>query len=801
MANNRIKNLLSAALIVSTAALTGCGGEERQAEYLARAQSFYQEGNLDKARVEVKNVLQINPNNADARYYLGLISEADKDYRGAFQNYNAAIENDPQHVSALNKVTEFYMASKDIDNALEKANVVLAIDSKNADALANLAIIYATQEKPDEAKLKAQEALSIDPGHVQATSVLAALYAKDNPDLAMDVITRGIANQSKNESLKVLKLRLLISQKKADEAVALYKELIAEYPDKLFYTAQLVNFYLQDEALTESVRKDRAEKLLVDLVAEKPDEEEPKLWLAEFVLKSRGLESGKELLKKFVSESPKLEKSRDLLAGLYVDAKEYDAAKSLFQPLIDEDPTGVRAITARNKLVTIALRQDERDVADMLLAEIFALDAENSSALLTRARLNLIDGNSEDAIPDLRIVLKNDPESKEALALLARAYEVNGSADLALDSYQRLLALQPDNVNAMVGAAKIKIAKNQNEEALKLMEAAAKVNAANPEVGQLLSDLYSRDQRWDDALSASAQLIENENTKALGHYLQGRIYLRNKDYDSALKSLKTSLELEPTAIETLGAISAAYSALEQMEKALEFVKDHLAKYPGQVHARELLAELYARTRDTDKAIEICQSIIREYPDRVSTYTLLARLYAATGSVDKLESMYLSAISKNPQQSILRAALAEVYQATGKSDKAIEQYEQTLKITPKSLVARNNLASLLLDRDDKPATIQRVAELTGELAATENPAFLDTAGWAQYKLGNYAQAVSLLGAAVERGGKGAVYQYHLGMAYFKSNLLQQAKEHLSLALKDETAIFTGREEAEQTLQSL
>ena len=793
-----------AALLLASAILTACGGSEgRQTEYLNRAQSYFDAQNYEKAKIEVKNVLQINPNNADARYLAGMIAEKEKNLRGAFSNYSAAVQANPKHVKSLDKLAGFFIAAGNLDEASKRLDEALEADPKDANSIALKGVVYARQGKTDEAVIQAQKALSIDPGNVDATGLLTSIYAKDNPELAMEVITKGIANQTENESLKVMKLRLLISQKKRAEAVSLYKELIAEHPDQLFYTAQLVNYYLQDDSVSEDARKDLAEKTLRDLVASKPDEEQPKLWLSEFVLKNRSPEKAVDLLKGYVKDYPDMDKLRDGLASIYLRTKKYDSAKNLFQSLIDADPTGSKAIKARDKLIAIALAQNEEDKAKELLAEVFKLDPENAFALLTRAKLSLKENKIDDAIPDLRIVLKNDPESKEALALLAAAYESKGSDDLALDNYQRLLGLQPKNVPAMIGAAKILVKKNELDKALPLVESAALINGSNPEVAKLLTDLYSREQRWDDALAASTPLLDSSDkkAKALGNYLQGRVYLRQKEFNKALSSLKTSLEQEPSGIETLSSIAAAYLALEQPDNALKFVEGYVKKHPDLVHAQELLATLYARQRNTDKAIEIAKSILKGHPDRVSTYTLLGRLYIASSKVDKAEEMYLDGIGKNPEQVLLRFSLAEIYQTTGKADKAIHQYEEALKVQPDSLVAKNNLASLLLDSDSSPATLQRVMGLSEDLAATENPAFLDTAGWVQYKLGNYAQAVSMLGAAVQNGGKAPVYHYHLGMAYFKSDLKDQAKEQLKLALKDDNAKFVGKDEAQETLKSL
>lgn len=801
MAMSKLVRSCTAVVLVS-AMLGACGGgEERQNEYLSRAQAYFEEGNFEKAKIEVKNVLQINPNNGRARYLAGQIAEEDGNFRAAFASYSAAAQVSPKNVKAKNKLAEFFIAGKDLEKAEEQINAALEVEPQNAETLALQSMVFAQQDKIDEAIIKAQEALAQDPGNVKATGVLTGIYAQDNPDMAMDVISRGIQNQSKNESLKVLKLRLLISQNKRDEAIAMFKELIAEYPDKLYYVPQLVNYYLQDETLSEDERKDFAEKTLRDLVANKPEEEQPRLWLVEFILKNRSLDDGQALLEQYVQENAEFSELRDNLASIYIRKKEYDKAKALYQVIIDDNPTSTAAIDARNKLIGVYGIVGERDQVQRLLTEVFELDPENASAMLTRAKISLSENKIDDAIPDLRVVLKNDPESKDALSLLAKAHLVKGEEDLALDNYQQLLTVDNNSMEALVGSARILIGKKREEDALKLLEAAANIDAQNPEVAKLLTDLYSRDQRWDDALSASAQLIQSESYKALGYYLQGRVFLRKKEFNKALDPLKSSLELEPAGIETLTAIAAAYNALEKPAEAIEFVKAHIQKYPDQAHAMELLANLYAQQRELDKAIEVAERALKDNPKRPATYTLLGRLYAASRDFDKVEALYKEGISKGPEMVMLRLALAELYQATGRIDDAIAEYEVILEQQPNAIVVKNNLASLLLDKGDDPAVIQRAVNLTTDLAATENPAFLDTAGWAQYKLGNYAQAVSLLAAAVDNGGKGAIFHYHLGMAYLKSNLPAQAKEHLLMATENEKVNYPGRDEAVKALESL
>ena len=50
------------ALLLAASLLTACGGkEERKAKYLEKGKAYLAEKNYDKAEIEFKNVLQIDP--------------------------------------------------------------------------------------------------------------------------------------------------------------------------------------------------------------------------------------------------------------------------------------------------------------------------------------------------------------------------------------------------------------------------------------------------------------------------------------------------------------------------------------------------------------------------------------------------------------------------------------------------------------------------------------------------------------------------------------------------------------------
>lgn len=801
MSNCQLGKIIAGISFAALLLLAGCGGSEQQQQYLENAQQYLQNQEFEKAKIETKKILELNSDNAEAWYLLGLISEQEKDLQSAFGSFSLAVKSDPSHIKSLLKITRYYLMSKQLDKALETANLAVSVSEKNPDVLSNLATVYAAQGNSDQAIEKARMALSVDPGNIRATTVLTGIYARDNPELALEIIAGAIASQTKNESLKLLKIRLLYSQGRRDEVVAIYKELIAEYPEKILYPFQLVNFHLRNESNEISVRRNLAEQILRELVVKKPAETQVKLWLVEFLIKNRSLTAGKDLLQEYVVRQPENFKLRDQLAKIFLREKNINKAKALYNHVVENDPSGADGVVARNRLAAIAMVESDRDKAADILQQVFTIDPENSEALIIRAKLKLTSGNNDGAISDLRLAQKKAPDSVETLALLGIAHEKNNLPDIALENYRRLLEIKPDDMSGLLGAARVLIEQNKLQQALPMLESARKVNPLNIEVVRQLTDIYSRDQRWDDALSVSAKLTELDSTMALGYYLQGRIYLRKKEFKSALNALKKSHEIEPRGVETLSALVGNYIALDQLDEALVYVGAHIKKYPEQIHARELMGNLHARNGDMAAATTWYQEVIALAPERLSSYQALSRVFLAQGRLDDIEKLYRDGLAKNPDSEGLLLLLAELYQARGDFHLAVNTYDHLLQLNPGSLVVKNNLAAILLDHFNTPANLSRAEQLTEDFADTENPAFLDTAGWVQYQLENYPSAIKLLSAARNFGGQGAAYHYHLGMALYKAGMKTDAREQLELALADKRVNFSGRDTVEEILGHL
>jgi Flp pilus assembly protein TadD len=146
-------------------------------------------------------------------------------------------------------------------------------------------------------------------------------------------------------------------------------------------------------------------------------------------------------------------------------------------------------------------------------------------------------------------------------------------------------------------------------------------------------------------------------------------------------------------------------------------------------------------------------------------------------------------------------MATEYEQAGRYDEALQLYEAVVKAQPTYEPGLNNLAALLLDRRTDKASHARALELAKGLSKTDNPAMLDTLGWAHYRVGEYAEAVGVLERVVAKAGQFPIFRYHLGMAYLGAGNPVGAKQELRQAVEKAEGDYPGLSEARATLEKL
>ena len=117
-------------------ALAACGGPQaRKASYLASGRRYFAEHNYIEARLEFRNAVQVDPNDAEASFLAGEAAERLGDVREAAQMFQAAIESNDKHLGARAQLARIYAYSGAPDKALELVQPGLAIAPEDPELL------------------------------------------------------------------------------------------------------------------------------------------------------------------------------------------------------------------------------------------------------------------------------------------------------------------------------------------------------------------------------------------------------------------------------------------------------------------------------------------------------------------------------------------------------------------------------------------------------------------------------------------------------------------------------------------
>src|SRR6267143_3279800 len=166
-------------ILVVAFSFIACGGtEERKAKYRNLAQEYLEAGNYPKARVALRNVLKIDPKDADAYFLFGKVEEKEKNWRNAVSLYQEVVQLVPDHTGALITLAKYYLEARLTEQVVNTADKVLAKDPQHPQAKALKIAVLAVEGKLPDAMTKAEALRSQFPTEPDVAILLATLYSQ-----------------------------------------------------------------------------------------------------------------------------------------------------------------------------------------------------------------------------------------------------------------------------------------------------------------------------------------------------------------------------------------------------------------------------------------------------------------------------------------------------------------------------------------------------------------------------------------------------------------------------------------------
>jgi tetratricopeptide (TPR) repeat protein len=786
----RIVTLLLAALI-----LAGCGAEGRKAKYLERGKNYINEEKYDKAAVELKNVLQIDPKHAEAYFLIARIEEERRNYERAFGYYNKAVELNPDYLEARAKLALFYLLSGNIAKASEMTEALLAKNPANLDARLLKAAIMSKQGNDRGAIQVATEIVSVQPGYRDAVDFLVAIYVKQGKtDAAVDILEKGLAANPKSTPMRMQLAQLYSSKNERDKAERLLREVVVTEPGKLQNQAALASFLSQTNQL------DKAEAVLREAIQNDPEDPQRHLLLAELLASRVDVKKAETELLASIKSLPDNNELRFALGLLYEQLNMPDKAAAAYREIISSEGKKPDGLKARNKLANTLLVQNQSAEADKVINKVLKENPRDSDALTLQGKAALKKGDGLTAINSLRAVLKDQPTSPEILGLLADAYVLNNDPELARESLKKGVEANPNNVSARLRLAQFLARTNDYTGALMELDKVLAIAPNDVTALQAKAEVQAVKRDYKGAEYTVGQIKAGQPANPLGYLRMGQLYVAQKKYDLALLEYEQALKISHNPTEPLTAIVNACLAQGKPDKAINRLNDANKDKPDQAITHELLGEVYLSQKhyaEAEKSLRKASEINSKWN---APHLGLAKLRGVQGDMPGAIKFLETGLQAIPDDTQLLLTLASTQQANRDYTGAIATYERLLKINPGNDLAANNLASLLADDKGDTSSLKRARELAARFETSRQPAFVDTLGWVNYKSGNSDKALTLFKKATDMAPQVPVFQYHLGMVYHSKGDNQSAKVWLAKALGSKRD-FPGSQEASETLMAI
>ncbi len=786
-----LNNLLIASLVTS---LIACGGaEERKAVYMEKAQRSIQSGDYDKARIELKNVLQIDPKDAEAYFQLGKVHEAKQEFRKAFANYNKAAELLPDNVEYKAKIGRFYLVlANDVTKADEYLKEIEAIDSGNKYVrLLKAGILYKQNEK--QASQSLLESLHQQyPEDVEISKFLAQQYSmQKHYDKAQKTLQATLQHAPTDTGLLSVLAQSYLLAKDADNAEKTLKKVIELKPESLIYRVNLARFYLNQK------QDDKAEQVMLDAIAQDEDDVDRKLVYLDFVKQTKGETAAAEKLDNFIQQKsePKLLLAK---AALQLQTGDRDGAIKTYEQIASQYSEEGAGITARVALSKLYIMQKDIDKGKQVIAEAQTIAPNDAEVNMVVAKIAIAEKDYEKAIISLRTVVKDDPENADAYLLLAQAHKANGDVGQHDTVLQNAYENNRGNVKALEKLSAYYARIGQADKTESIADDILALQADNYQAMAMKAATLNRKKDYIEGHEMAEKLLAMAPAKPQGYIQSVPYLLAEKRYEDTVALLEQGYEKtrEPSLLSAASDIDLKTGKFDRVISRTQRIDDY-AKHES---LSLQVAKAYFGKGDKKAGMQELENSLERDAKRTTTRLALAGAYRAQGQTDASIKMLEQGLAFDPDSIKLRITLAGIYEAKGDFEQAISQYESILDVSPNNVIATNNLAALLADHRSDEAGLSRAMELADKIKAMKQPVLKDTVGWVYYKNGKYSEAVTVLKEVVEAAPDVAVYNYHLGMALLDSGNLVEAKQYLQKAV-DSGTDFNGKAEAGKALKSL
>lgn len=419
---------------------------------------------------------------------------------------------------------------------------------------------------------------------------------------------------------------------------------------------------------------------------------------------------------------------------------------------------------------------------------------------------------SREAVEILSRAVADDPENSGAIDLLRDAVEnADGeSSAKAIEALQQAVFANPSNLTLVELLAGVQSRLGKTDEAVRTLQGTVeklsqtdKNAAANLQIS--LGDIYAEADRTNEAIAAFEEALKMRGIDKTALATDEETEFANRVFGKIISTYKNANRYP----EAKAAIDRARTVLDKedlfadrqmvalnletgkRQEALQVIRGMRLRYPSDESLVRLEATVLTDLGKVDEGVALIRNLLKgktasapsALADDFSNYIFISMLYTqGKRGKEAIEAANLAfnAAESDDRKQIAKLNLATAQHETGDFAGAETTLRDILKQMPGNPIALNNLGYFLLERNERFDEALKLIQQAVKIDPT-NPSYLDSLGWAYFKLGKLDEAEKYLKNAIRRSSDSATVYEHLGDVYQKQNRLDLARTSWQKAL--------------------
>ncbi|MES2740015.1 MAG: XrtA/PEP-CTERM system TPR-repeat protein PrsT [Pseudomonadota bacterium] len=642
--------------------LAGCAGAPDPASLLSDAEHYRQKGQFKAAIIQLKNVLQTQPEHIQARTKLGELYIEAGDLPSAEKELRRALALGAAPARILPALGRAMLMQGQADKVLAEIRLDRA-SPEQMDVVAVRAEAFLALGDTAQAKQLFELIARKQPAFIPALLGLARLAAlEQQPARAAALAEQALALRPDDIDSLRLKGDLLRLQGDTDAARLVYLAILTLRPDHVHAHIDLANLYLQAgkfedaRAAIAAARRNAPNNLLVVHAQAMLDFREAKY------------KSSLESLQQILRVAPEHMPSLLLLGAVQLALGSPQLAEQALQHFLKAHP---RHPYASKLLASIALNANQPEAAQALLAPLL-----------------------EGEVGDVELL-----SLAGETAMRARRFTE------AARYFERATVLAPKQASLRTALGVSRLGSGDHPGAITELEQATVLDghATRPTIMLVMTHL--RDKQDDKAMAAAMALERQQPDNPLVHNLKGGVYLSKQDPKAARASFERALALAPTYVAALDNLAQLDQAERQPERARLRYQSALEKDQSNPQLMAALAKLAMQQGKIADATAWLEKASRDNPQALGPAVLLSNFYLQQGQAPKALALTQQLLTSHPERTDLLALLAEQQSATGNGAGARDTLQKLAQVQPASAELQMRIANTCIVIDDQSCALQ------------------------------------------------------------------------------------------------